>query len=159
MTVGELSMTSIARALEVTPAALYHYFPNREAVFEALAAEILDRVALPSTDLGWDEWLRSYGDEMRLTVRSSPWARHLVGRTRPLVSGLRHVEAALEVLHRDGFEPTEAFWAIQLVQRFSVMAAIHEATMPHDPSTERAFSAQVDCIVTGIGARLRGEPS
>ncbi|MFT5203744.1 MAG: AcrR family transcriptional regulator [Candidatus Aldehydirespiratoraceae bacterium] len=137
------SMTALARSLGVTPAALYHYFSNGDAVAEALAAALLDRIVLPSPDLSCQTWLREYAFVIYAEIRQSPWARHLIGGAAPILAGLRHVESAIAALTPGGVSPADALTAFRLVQRLAIMAAVHAAVTP----------AQRAAVIEHLGSR------
>ena len=130
--VGDLSMAELARALDVTPAALYHYFPNRDAVYDALAADLLDGVAVPDLDLPWARFLEALAHNLRARLLESAWTVELTGRTQPISAGLRLVDRCLQVLIGAGFEPRTAMRATQVLVRFTTMAAVLEATAQAD---------------------------
>jgi AcrR family transcriptional regulator len=44
----KLSMRQLAKEFDVTPMALYHYFPNKESLFERLGDAVLARVPRPA---------------------------------------------------------------------------------------------------------------
>jgi AcrR family transcriptional regulator len=95
----ELSMSAIAREAGISKALLYHYFPSKQAFFQATleqaAAELAERVA-PSADLppaqqlmqsldaflGWIEENETAYRKLMQSVASVSEARELVDRVR-----------------------------------------------------------------------------
>ncbi|MGI9601066.1 MAG: TetR/AcrR family transcriptional regulator [Acidimicrobiales bacterium] len=134
--IDQLTMASLARHLGVTPAALYHYFPNRDAVFDALAADLVDGVTVPDPELPWSDFLEQLAGNLRAHLLDSPWALALTGRTHPVGAGLRLVEQCLQVLMAAGFDARSAAQTSLLVIRFATMSAVFEATA--DPDREGA---------------------
>ncbi len=47
----EFSLARLADALGTSPQSLYHYFPNKESIFTAIAQEIADSVPMVDPDL------------------------------------------------------------------------------------------------------------
>ena len=96
---GELSMSAIAREAGISKALLYHYFPSKQAFFQATleqaAAELAERVR-PADDLppaqqlshgldaflGWIEENETAYRKLMQSVASVTEARELVDRVR-----------------------------------------------------------------------------
>ena len=95
----ELSMAAIAREAGISKALLYHYFPSKQAFFQATleqaAAELAERVRpsddLPPTEqlmqgldgfLAWIEENETAYRKLMQSVASVPEARELVERVR-----------------------------------------------------------------------------
>lgn len=61
-----MSVRAVARTLKVDPMALYTYFPDREAIEEAVATTLMSSLPEPRAEAGWREELctliRSYID-------------------------------------------------------------------------------------------------
>ena len=50
------SMRDIARSLDVVPSVIYHYYPQKDDLCDAVVEEVCSTVELPDADLGWKEW-------------------------------------------------------------------------------------------------------
>jgi len=55
-----MSMRRLASRLDVQPMAFYHHFPNKDALLDRVADEVLASVELPPLDLEWGEWTRRF---------------------------------------------------------------------------------------------------
>ena len=108
-------MPSLATALGVTTSALYHYFPNKQALLDALADEVLAGFELPSTgDLDWRSWLRAVAVAWRqLLIDTGPLPPRPTAATRAV--GTRMLDGTFEVLLREGFTPEVARDAYEAV--------------------------------------------
>ena len=49
-------MRDIARSLDVVPSVIYHYYPQKDDLCDAVVEEVCSTVELPDADLGWKEW-------------------------------------------------------------------------------------------------------
>ncbi|MBD0860129.1 TetR family transcriptional regulator [Gordonia sp. zg691] len=75
---ADLSMRRLATELGVRPNALYWHFPNKQTLLAALADDILSTVAIPGTDLSWDERLSLLATGMRAALLEVPDSAEVV---------------------------------------------------------------------------------
>lgn len=73
------SIRDLAAELDVVPSVIYHYFPTKAAVQDAVTDQILATVEMPDPDLPWQEWYM----EILLTLRRVSLQYH--GVTQNLV--------------------------------------------------------------------------
>jgi len=110
--IGEISMLRISKVLRTTDAALYYYFPTRDALMRALA-DRYSRGIHPCTDLrDWRVWMRDYATQIRAVLKRHPGAADFMaigGPTGPYQLSL--IETALGVMTKDGV-PVEKAWLI-----------------------------------------------
>lgn len=79
-TVEELTMTRIAQELGAVPMALYTYFPNREALIEALSAETFSGFTYTACpDDPWQERLRGWLQALQTYLQRFPHLRRSIG--------------------------------------------------------------------------------
>lgn len=163
-----LTMRALARELGVTHAALYRYFPDREAVFAALVADHLSDIEPPAGDLDWQEWLRRMARSIRTVSRElSPIADTTTWQQfAPAARNL--VFVGLTVLRRT-FPPAEAISALGAIARFSKsfgadeseLRAAQEEPLPPELQAllpqgfrfrdmDDAFERELTAILTGI---------
>jgi AcrR family transcriptional regulator len=98
-------MRSLARALGVTPGALYKHVRDVEDVLGAMAGLVLSGVHAPPSDLPWQDWLRAFADSYRSALQQHPHAAPLL--TSVLSSNseaeFEIADRLLGVLHGAGF--------------------------------------------------------
>src|SRR6266545_4483479 len=75
----ELSMAAIAREAGISKALLYHYFPSKQAYFQAPAEQLMHSL---DAFLGWIEEHETAYRKLMQSVASVPEARELVERVR-----------------------------------------------------------------------------
>ena len=79
-TVEELTMTRIAQELGAVPMALYTYFPNREALIEALSAETFSGFTYTACpDDPWQQRLRGWLQALQVYLQRFPHLRRSIG--------------------------------------------------------------------------------
>lgn len=107
---GAVTIRRLAKELGVTPMALYWHFRSKDELLEGMAAGVFDEID-PSTDasMTWQEQLSALLGSVLDALRAHPSTAVLVStRTVTSEGGLRATEAALDILRRGGFSPTEA---------------------------------------------------
>lgn len=67
-----LTMRALARRLNVQPMAFYHHFPNKNALLDRLADEILGAIELPPMDMGWEGWTRQFLERIKDALVAHP---------------------------------------------------------------------------------------
>ena len=70
----EFSLPHVAEALDVSLQALYHYFPNKEALADAMVEQINELVDISDHEAPWDQYLRSVLIEYRAFLKQSDYA-------------------------------------------------------------------------------------
>lgn len=79
-TVEELTMTRIAQELGAVPMALYTYFPNREALIEALSAETFSGFTYTACpDDPWQKRLHGWLQALQAYLQRFPHLRRSIG--------------------------------------------------------------------------------
>lgn len=100
-----LTMRKLAQRLGVSAMALYTYFPDREAVLEAVTQLLLTEVEIPAEDLDWRETIRHLMRSIRRVGLRHPNAAPLINRFPPrTVDALAFVEVAFRAFRRAGFD-------------------------------------------------------
>jgi AcrR family transcriptional regulator len=103
--VDGLTMRKLAQRLGVSAMALYTYFPDREAVLEAVTQLVLTEVEIPAEDRDWRETIRQLMRSIRRVGLRHPKAAPLINRFPPrTVDALAFVEAAFRAFRRAGFD-------------------------------------------------------
>jgi AcrR family transcriptional regulator len=124
-----VTMRGLGRRMGVTPMSLYHHVESRDALLDAVAAQVLDGVAPPTAtgDLATD--VRAMAHAFRSSALRHPRCAPLV-LTRRLdsVAALAPTERALGVLRAAGFPPDRAVSAVRAVLAYVVGALLREVT-------------------------------
>lgn len=103
--VDGLSMRKLAAALDASPMSLYTYYPDREAVLEALTQLVLAEVDVPDEDLDWRETIRQIMRSIRRVGLRHPHVAPLINRFPPRTpDALAFVEAGFRAFRRAGFD-------------------------------------------------------
>ena len=105
-----VTIRRLAKELGVTPMALYWHFRSKDELLEGMAARIFEEIDL-SVDASamWQAQLRALLGSMVSVLRAHPSTAFLLStRTASSEGSLRATEAALDILRRGGFSPTEA---------------------------------------------------
>ncbi len=141
----DLTMPGLAAALGVTTSALYHYFPNKQALLDALAEEVLTSVQLPSPDdLDWRSWLRALAVACRqVCIDAAPLPAHPTASMR--AAGARMLDGTLHALLRDGFDAEAARDANEAVVACAFFwAYMAQVDSRHFGLTEGGVAAMLD---------------
>src|SRR5690349_8000996 len=80
-----LSMRKLAQRLDLTPMALYGYFPDKNALLDAVVEQLLSEPELPEEEPDWRETLRWVGRGARELARQHPGTFPLLF-ARPVVT-------------------------------------------------------------------------
>jgi TetR/AcrR family tetracycline transcriptional repressor len=132
--VGDFTLPAVADCLGVSPQALYHYFPNRESLLEALADASLRHVPMvPDRGQGWREHVRETAVAVRAVLLRTPGAAERIGAGRQSPEALRRMEHTVGVLMRRGFTAEEALRSCQLVTNY-VLRSSHIRLRQHPRS-------------------------
>jgi AcrR family transcriptional regulator len=123
-----VSMTAVAERLGVSVPGLYHHVRNRKELLLLAAEHSMGRVPAPE-DRGqhWDEWLREWARHVRSSFVDEPEVlMHFLSGALKWEAMVDVVDSVLQVLGRDGFDPTAALAAFDTVAFYAVGAAAHE---------------------------------
>lgn len=132
-------MRAVAQALGVTDAALYHHFPNRDALLEAVVAKNVEKFPLPDDDGEWAEWVRRFADKMRESLLKAPGTAEVVGRMGPAeASMLRVVEAFAQRLVDAGFSVRDAAQVYSMITSYVVAFVGRQQALENDPRKRQA---------------------
>ena len=111
-----VTIRRLAEQLGVTPMALYWHVKNKDELLSAMADQLLAEVVPEGADrsppdVPWEDGLRTMVVALIRLMRAHPCAPELLSTADKVKadSFIRTTEVALELLHRAGFSPQEAF--------------------------------------------------
>jgi AcrR family transcriptional regulator len=139
---GGLTMRRLAAELGVEAMSLYHWFPNKAAILDALVeAALRETASVAGRDqaTGWRESLRALAVAYRHVLKAHPNTLTCIsGRPGKSVEAMRYIEQMLEVLRSDGFSPDLATKSMQAVLAYITGAVSAEVGRPgpHGSTTE-----------------------
>lgn len=106
-----ISMRRLGEALGVEAMALYHHFPNKEAILDAVAARIIEETGpgMPvDADADWKTVMASGPAAAGRAIEAHPKAGWLfLGRQYSTTASLQMLEAPLAILQGAGFRGQE----------------------------------------------------
>jgi len=150
----DVTVRRVADHLGVSVPGLYHYVTGKDELLRMAAEHALSQVRLPE-DHGqhWATWLREWARYTRNVMAQQP---ELVSQ---FVSGgldddrlIEVIGRALDVLARDGFEPSAAFEAWEAVSTMALGAAIDDIREQAAEADGRPWMARV------FGSLARRDP-
>ncbi len=121
----------LASALGVGPMTIYHYFPNKETIIDAMVDAVYEQISLPPTDEEWTDAIRVRCVSAREVLNRHPWAPpYMVSRTSPGPATLKHHDAILDCLRRGGLSLQMTAHAYAILDSFLHGFALEEASLP-----------------------------
>jgi AcrR family transcriptional regulator len=121
------STRKLGAALRVEAMAVYHHFPSKEHLLDAVAERLVTSVALPDERLDWVDWLRRAAHDHRAIARRHPNAFPLLAMRRfTTPESFRRLEAHFRVLRRAGFSARETASVFRALGYFINGAALAE---------------------------------
>jgi len=105
-----ISMRRLGEALGAEAMAVYHYFPNKDALLDAVAARIIEETgpALPLESADWKTVMLSGPASAGRALEAHPNAGWLfLGRQYSTAVSMQMLEAPLQILRSAGFEGQE----------------------------------------------------
>jgi AcrR family transcriptional regulator len=124
----ELSMRKLAAELGVEAMSLYNHVPNKAAVLDGVAEAVLAKIDLRAGARGgWEDRIRAMARAFRTVALAHPRSFPLV-LTRQLgsVTGLRPIEASLQVMHAAGFDRATSVHALRAFVAFQTGSLLRE---------------------------------
>jgi AcrR family transcriptional regulator len=176
---GDFTILDLARALKVTPAAIYHHVDGRDGIVALLRQKMARAVdASGFGQLPWDEGLRHWAVSYRDTFAAHPGAIGMLA-AEPVADPAVHAmyEQAATALEDAGFPRHEALAVITAVESFVLGSALDLAAPPVmvsaiDPAAtprlaeaaaaapsgraraDQAFHLGLDALITGLRCTL-----
>ena len=168
-----LTMRALATELGVTPMALYHHVPNKDALLQLVADAVIGEIDVPPPDVGpWDVRLAALARDLRARVSAFPGVGAYLLGSDVLTPGTDAlVTSSVAMLESAGFSTRDAalaFTAVHnyLLGRLSVEASLRgprlaklRATRAGTPEPPGARLPADDYFDYGLAALLRGPAS
>ncbi|MFT4188619.1 MAG: TetR/AcrR family transcriptional regulator [Aeromicrobium sp.] len=141
-----LTMRALAARLGVKPMAIYHHIASKEAILDAVIDQVFAEMDLPEPGRPWREQLRRRTSSVRVVLRRHGWSIAVLESravsTRP--ASLRHHDAVIGTLRRDGFDVAEAAHAFALLDSYVYGFVIQEVTLSSRSPQE--FAEEVETL-------------
>jgi AcrR family transcriptional regulator len=126
-----VSMRSVGRELGVEAMSLYHHVAGKEALVDDLADWAFTQIPVPPLDEDWRTAMLARAHGARDVLSRHPWALGLLeSRKRPGPAVLRHHDAVLGNLRRNGFSVTLAAHAFSALDAYVYGFVLTELNLP-----------------------------
>lgn len=124
-----LTMRRLGAELGVEAMALYHHFPNREALLDEVGQRLLEPLDALTLGGDWRAACREFATALRAIAVAHPATFQLVG-LKPLdaARSLQPVERLLSVMLDDGLKPAQALAGYRATVSYARGYALAEAT-------------------------------
>lgn len=131
---GQVSMRNIGKELGVEAMSLYHHFAGgKAAVLDALVDRVFAQVDLPDPHRPWRPAMADRAASARRVLAHHPWALGLIeSRRTPGPALLRHHDAVLGCLRRNGFSVALASHAFSAIDAYVYGFVLTEVNLPFD---------------------------
>jgi AcrR family transcriptional regulator len=147
-----VSMRNVGRELGVEAMSLYHHVKDKAALLDGLADWIYTRIELPERATPWRPAMAARAASARRALAAHPWSLALVDTRRvPGPHVLRHNDAVLGFLRRDGFPLPLATHAFSAIDAYVYGFVVTELNLPFDPA------GSVDAFVDHVSALVPAE--
>ncbi len=108
-------MRDIAAEVGVVPSVIYHYFPNKDALCDAVVGKVCESIRIPDSDLEWKPWFTALAKAIR------PPLLHYCGVSDRLIQG-KFVEQLLPLLNAAYAKLEEAGFGERSALAYSMIA-------------------------------------
>jgi TetR/AcrR family tetracycline transcriptional repressor len=124
-----VSLRRLARALEVTPMAIYRHVRNKSHLLDLMAERLLEQVDLAQDEMAtWQDRLRRLLGSYQTIAAAHPAAPFLLSRPFVSPTAPRVTEALLAILNSAGFDARQSARLLQVVSGMLLGPALHRAT-------------------------------
>ena len=134
-----VSMRKLADELGAGAMSLYHYFPNKDALLDAMVDAIFARIEAPSIEEHWKAALRTRAISTRAAMTRHPWALDVMeSSTSPGMANLQLHNAVVACLREAGFSIPDAVHAYSVQDAYIYGFALQEKNLPFKTREEAA---------------------
>jgi AcrR family transcriptional regulator len=106
--IDALSMRRLAQELDVWPMSVYRYFQDKDALLDAMAADLIEQVPDLPSEAPWRERMQALLEAAVERLARSPGLAARLPRAFLGERALRLPEAGIAILLDAGFDPSEA---------------------------------------------------
>lgn len=141
--VDELRMRRLGSELGVDPMAVYHYFPNKAALLDAVVERLYGEVEIPTRDGDWEEQFRKIARAARASMLRHGGALVLLA-TRPPTTpeAFPLIDACASVLLDAGFSEQDAADGVDCLGRLLIGHLVAEAGVTPGADTDDDVDAR-----------------
>jgi AcrR family transcriptional regulator len=132
--IAQVSMRNVGAELGVEAMSLYHHLAGKDDLLDGLADWIFTQIELPDLDRPWRQTMAEQALSARAALSSHPWALALIeSRRSPGTALLRHHDATLGCLRRNGFPVALAAHAFSALDAYVYGFVLTERNLPFQP--------------------------
>jgi AcrR family transcriptional regulator len=148
--VGRVSMRNVAKELGVEAMSLYHHLAGKDALLDGLADWIFTQIELPDPQRPWREAMTERAASARHALSRHSWALGLIeSRRSPGPAVLRHHDAVLGCLRRNGFSVALASHAFSAIDAYVYGFVLTELNLPFEAGeTAEQFVAGIEGVLS-----------
>lgn len=141
-----LSMRGVGKQLGVEAMSLYHHLNGKDELLDELADWPFTQIDLPAADQPWRPAMTRRAASARRVLFAHPWALGLIeSRRNPGPAVLRHHDAVLGCLRRNGFPVALAAHAFSAIDAYVYGFVLTELNLPFQPPDDAAtFASGID---------------
>ena len=135
--VSSLSMRKLSARLGVEAMSLYHHVAGKEAILDGMVDMTYSEIEPPAAGMQWRSALQRRTVSARTVLLRHPWAISLMSsRRNPGPATLRHHDAVIGSLRRDGFSISQAATAFSLIDSYLFGFVMQELNLPFQSGDE-----------------------
>lgn len=129
--IERLTMRRLGTELGVDPMAIYHYLPDKSALFDGLIERVFAEVEAPAPTGDWKQDLTALGAAFRETLLAHANALPLLATRPPITeAAFELVEVAIGTLRNGGFSEQDAADGVDCLGRLVIGHALAEVATP-----------------------------
>lgn len=133
-----LSMRKLGHALGVEGMALYHHFPNKEALIDGMVDSVHAEITLPAEGADWRVAMRERAFSVFNSLSQHKWAAPIMEtRKNPGPGSMQLIEATVKCLHEAGFSIEMVAHTISVLDAYTIGFALQLRT-PSGSAEEEA---------------------
>jgi AcrR family transcriptional regulator len=157
------SIHRLARALEVTPMAIYRHVDHKDDLMQAVAVELLERFQPRIPDADWQDQLRAWARQTRRHFLAHPAFFSILGWQQHIASAwLRQVAVLTRIIAKTGLEDRELAHAVRWTAN-TLMGAVYfeisgrRSGYQVSPGDIEQLDGEDEALIRGIMEHLLGE--
>jgi AcrR family transcriptional regulator len=145
--IESLSMRKLADRLGAGAMSLYHYFPSKDELLDAMVDVVFAEIEPPGTDEDWRAAMRRRAISTREALNRHRWAVGLMeSRPTPGLTSLRLHDAVLGCLREAGFSIELTIQAYSVLDAYIYGFSLQEKQVPFESAEESAAVAEKQTV-------------